>query len=315
VTFTPYTGQQLGATITFGDAAVAVTNVAYSVLVVTLTATNTFAVGAPITVMGVNAGAVGGVTNVNGNWTCKTGTNATTIVFDVSDQPVGDATQAVLGGVVTTRYVAPAPVTNMAYSTKEVTLTATNTYSVGDVIKVTGVNAGFTVTNIDGTWTCKTGTNGTTVVFDVTDQPVGTSPQTITVGAVTKAMKIPGWETITITEDGRPEAAEQDITVAESPSYTYQADAMLGKGDDKVTVTVAGKLRRTDKYLVGLLAIPSDTLGELIVRKGTGAGKDVFTDTLYYKGSKSNHVHAGKFVTYELTFENNGLGAWSASIA
>jgi len=48
------------------------------------------------------------------------------------------------------------------------------------------VNTGFTVTNIDGNWVAKTGTNATTVVFDVTAQPVGTTPQTITVGTIAR---------------------------------------------------------------------------------------------------------------------------------
>jgi hypothetical protein len=78
-----------------------------------------------------------------------------------------------------------ASVTGMAYTVKAVTLKATNVFAVGDPITVAGVNTGFTVTNVDGTWVCKTGTNATDIVFDVTSQPVGTTPQTITVGTVT----------------------------------------------------------------------------------------------------------------------------------
>ncbi len=81
-------------------------------------------------------------------------------------------------------------VTAMAYDGLTVTLTANNAFAVGDRITVAGVNAGFTVTNIDGNWTCKTGTNGTTVVFDVTDQPVGATPQTITVGTIAKCLSL-----------------------------------------------------------------------------------------------------------------------------
>jgi hypothetical protein len=46
------------------------------------------------------------------------------------------------------------------------------------------VNSGFTVTNIDGTWVCVTGTGGGTVIFNVSNQPVGTTPQTISTGTV-----------------------------------------------------------------------------------------------------------------------------------
>jgi hypothetical protein len=77
-----------------------------------------------------------------------------------------------------------AAVTAMSYTGKVVTLTATNVYAVGDVVVVAGVNSGFTVTNVDGTWTCQTGTNATTVVFTVTSQPIGTTPQTISVGTI-----------------------------------------------------------------------------------------------------------------------------------
>ena len=81
-----------------------------------------------------------------------------------------------------------ANVTAMSYSTKTVTLTASNIFAVGDIITVAGVNLGFTVTNVDGTWTCITGTNSTTIVFVVTNQPVGTTPQTISVGTVSGAV-------------------------------------------------------------------------------------------------------------------------------
>lgn len=77
-----------------------------------------------------------------------------------------------------------ASVTAMSFTGKVVTLTATNTYAVGDSVVVAGVNTGFTVTNIDGTWVCQTGTNATKIVFTVTSQPVGTTPQTISVGTV-----------------------------------------------------------------------------------------------------------------------------------
>lgn len=77
-------------------------------------------------------------------------------------------------------------VTAMSYSTLTVTLTAANAFVVGDKITVAGVNTGFTATNIDGNWTCKTGTNSTTVVFDVLVQPTGTTPQTITAGTIAK---------------------------------------------------------------------------------------------------------------------------------
>ena len=81
-------------------------------------------------------------------------------------------------------------VTALAYTLKVVTLTANNAFAVGDRITVAGCNTGFTVTNVDGNWICKTGTNATTVVFDVLVQPTGTTPQTITVGTIAKCLSL-----------------------------------------------------------------------------------------------------------------------------
>lgn len=83
-------------------------------------------------------------------------------------------------------------VTAMAHTGagKVVTLTAVNDLSVGDTVVVEGVNAGFTATNIDGTWVCTTGTNATTIKFSVTSTPTGTTPQTISVGTVKKALPV-----------------------------------------------------------------------------------------------------------------------------
>jgi len=81
-------------------------------------------------------------------------------------------------------------VTAMSYSGLTVTLTANNAFAVGDRITVAGVNSGFSATNIDGNWICKTGTNATTVVFDVLIQPTGTTPQTVSAGTIAKCMSL-----------------------------------------------------------------------------------------------------------------------------
>lgn len=81
-------------------------------------------------------------------------------------------------------------VTAMSYSGLTVTLTANNAFAVGDRITVAGVNTGFTATNIDGNWICKTGTNATTVVFDVAIQPTGTTPQTVSAGTIAKCLSL-----------------------------------------------------------------------------------------------------------------------------
>lgn len=69
------------------NCSVAVTACAYLLKVVTLTAANAFVVGDRITVAGVNTGFT--VTNIDGNWICGAGTNATTVVFTVATQPTG----------------------------------------------------------------------------------------------------------------------------------------------------------------------------------------------------------------------------------
>ena len=77
---------------------VAVTAMAYTLKVVTLTAVNAFAVGDRITVAGVNTGFT--VTNIDGNWICGTGTNATTVVFTVDTQPTGTTPQTISVGTI-----------------------------------------------------------------------------------------------------------------------------------------------------------------------------------------------------------------------
>jgi hypothetical protein len=70
----------------------------YLLKVVTLTAANAFAVGDRITVAGVNTGFT--VTNVDGNWICGEGTNATTVVFTVAVQPTGTTPQTIAVGTI-----------------------------------------------------------------------------------------------------------------------------------------------------------------------------------------------------------------------
>ena len=77
-------------------------------------------------------------------------------------------------------------VTGMSYASKVVTLTVENDFKVGDTIIIGGVNQGFTATHIDGTRTCQAGTDATKVVFTVTVQPTGTTPQTKVAGTVIK---------------------------------------------------------------------------------------------------------------------------------
>jgi len=119
------------------------------------------------------------------------GQNAGGVIFFLSGDAIG--LSRVITGNPKDKFVfaalpsgTAAPVTAISYLLKVVTITAVNTLEVGDHIRVAGINTGFTLTNVDGDWICETGTNATTIKFTVTSQPVGTSPQTITVGTVTK---------------------------------------------------------------------------------------------------------------------------------
>jgi hypothetical protein len=87
-----------------------------------------------------------------------------------------------------------AGVTAMSYTSLAVTLTVDNVgqLAIGDIITVTGVDTGFTVTNIDGTWTL-TNVAGSDLTFTVASQPVGATPQTISIGNVRCA----NWSTST----------------------------------------------------------------------------------------------------------------------
>ena len=130
------------------------------------------------------------------------------------------------------------------------------------------------------------------------------------------SIALAGWQKIVIKEDGAPVAESQDITYAASSGYTYQDNPLGGKGAAKSTITVTGLLARQDFYGAnGITDFVKDTSASLVIRKGTGAGADTFTQTVYYKNLKDDHAHAGKYVSYEMTFEANGAGTWSASVS
>jgi hypothetical protein len=156
-----------------------ITGMSYSGTTVTLNCESYFAEGSTITVYGVDLGY--GTANIDGNWTCSAGTNPLQIVFTVSSPPTGTTPQSTSHGYA---YTTPITVTGMSYSGNTVTLTATNFYTIGTKIHVVGVNSGYTVTNIDGDWVCKTGTSGSQVVFDVTNSPSGTTPQVTSNGTL-----------------------------------------------------------------------------------------------------------------------------------
>jgi hypothetical protein len=164
------------------DLLFSVTGMSYDGSIVTLKCSTFFVSGTKITVSGVNSGY--GVTNIDGDWTCGAGTNRDNVVFTVSSPPTGITPQTTSHGTVSITPIIP---TVMSYATKTVTLTANNDFNIGTRIKVAGINSGYTVTNIDGDWVCKTGTNATHVVFDVTSNPTGSTPQTASHGTIVRS--------------------------------------------------------------------------------------------------------------------------------
>ena len=130
------------------------------------------------------------------------------------------------------------------------------------------------------------------------------------------SLPILGWQEIVIKEDGKPLADQQDITTAASSAFAYQADPLGGKGTPKTTVTVSGLLARTDfSGADGITDFALNSTYNLIVRKGTGAGKDTFTESMTLIDRSDNHAHAGKFVDYSLTFEANSAIAWTTTLS
>jgi len=71
-------------------------------------------------------------------------------------------------------------VTDIGYTLKTVTLTFAELHwlSAGDRITIAGVNTGATVTAIDGNWIVASAPTTSSITFDVTMQPTGTTPQT-----------------------------------------------------------------------------------------------------------------------------------------
>ena len=90
---TPYTAQQ-----SINCNVVVTALVSISGNTVTLTAANAFAVGDYITVAGVN-GNFTNATNIDGNWVCIAGTNATTVVFVTALTPTGTPATATHGTI------------------------------------------------------------------------------------------------------------------------------------------------------------------------------------------------------------------------
>ena len=131
-----------------------------------------YQVGDMVTITGVNAGF--GMSNIDGTWMLIDVQDTWgRIRFNIAHEATGAFPQAISLGNVTA----------MSYTGSDVTLTVddASSFTNGDIINVTGVNAGapVPVTNIDGTWTL-TSVSGSDLLFTVSTPPTGDTPQTMT---------------------------------------------------------------------------------------------------------------------------------------
>jgi hypothetical protein len=129
-------------------------------------------------------------------------------------------------------------ITSISYTLRVVTITAINTLSVGDSVLVSGISTGFSITNIDGTWTTQSGTNATTIKFTVTNQPVGTTPQTISTGTAKKAINIAAGNRYAYVDKETP----RDILISAVNAGLRQVDPRL---EEDITTLVDSEV---DKY-------------------------------------------------------------------
>lgn len=133
------------------------------------------------------------------------------------------------------------------------------------------------------------------------------------VSATFDSNPIPPWKEIRIQEDGKPQTGTIDTTDADSTAYEFVPDPLGGKGTAKTTVTISGNLSKQDYADSGLASWTQGATAALIIRKGSGVGKDQFTLTLAeFKGLQARHPYA-EVVGYTLRFEANAAGVWAAT--
>ena len=105
------------------------------------------------------------------------------VACSTATEPGGSYTRATFFSGIPTMTV-----TGMTYTGKNVTLEVSSiagtAIDAGDIVTVTGVDAGFSATNIDGTWVLTNyNISPDELMFTVANQPTGT-PQTLTAGTV-----------------------------------------------------------------------------------------------------------------------------------
>jgi hypothetical protein len=132
-------------------------------------------------------------------------------------------------------------ITGIDWDGTSVILKAVNDLTVGDHFRVEGVNAGFTVTGMDGTdWICSTGSDASNIYFIPTIAPTGTTTQTANHGfvyaSVMHTIYIAGSPWV-VNNPGTAEECKAIITFGESldhPILTNTTNGVVLQYDDIV---------------------------------------------------------------------------------
>jgi len=105
---------------------------------------------------------------------------------------------------------------------------------------------------------------------------------------------MPGWDEITIEENGRPLPATKDVTDAEDTAYSLVDDPLGGDGAPNCVLTVKGFISVTDHQ---------DTNGWLALAKGTAYAVVVTVKAL-----------GDTWTQADMVFKDLGLGAAVAEV-
>lgn len=117
---------------------------------------------------------------------------------------------------------------------------------------------------------------------------------------------------VELNEEDGPEAEQLDVTVYGDSSYTFLADPLGAKGNDKATLT-ATCWASTASYADSKASkIPLDTEAETVfdTAKGT-ATANTYTHTTLRLTNRRTEIPFDGFATHVLTFEANALGTWT----
>ncbi len=128
--------------------------------------------------------------------------------------------------------------------------------------------------------------------------------------ALLGAAAITGWQEITITEKGKPAAAQLDTTTAGDAAYGYMTDPLGAEGTPSCEVQISGLLSVTNHKDNGLLSKAIDSTATLVVKKSTGG--DWFTAANAILRSHETSVPFAGVVPFTARFAlDTASGVWA----